>query len=55
MTNHPADCSLCPLGLSGTHVYVSAETQARRSAAAKAVNARFRSVADLFTKTPRTR
>jgi hypothetical protein len=39
---HPADCALCPLGLSGAHVYVDPATQARRVAAAREVNARIR-------------
>ena len=39
---HPADCALCPLGLSGDHVYVDPATQARRVAAASDANARIR-------------
>lgn len=44
MTNqHPADCALCALNLSGTHVYVDPATQARRVEAARATNERIRS------------
>jgi hypothetical protein len=39
---HPTDCALCPLDLPGAHVYVDADTQARRLAAAHATNARIR-------------
>jgi hypothetical protein len=47
---HPADCALCPLGLSGAHVYVDPATQARRVAAARDANARIRAAMDAAEK-----
>ena len=41
--DHPADCAFCGV-LSGEHVYVSPETQARRVKAAEATNARWATI-----------